>query len=216
MKDVVIPIVFPEYKILVEVKPKSVDLIPGVNWDNFSTPRFRQRFSDLGHAGVLFINGKTGTTKYYEYGRYPTSVGVGKVKKIDNLPDVKIVNNSIEENSLKKTLAVISDKAGQKGAIKAAYIEVENKYLAMLEYAQFRVGQKTNPDRPDYDLLSNSCLHFMKAITEKAEIDAPLLVDPRPLSYIDEYRKKFRDLDYKNNTLVIESEETDSKKASGF
>ncbi len=32
---------------------------------------------DLGHAGVLFIQdrGKTGSTKYYEYGRYRSNKG---------------------------------------------------------------------------------------------------------------------------------------------
>lgn len=218
MKDVVIPIVFPEYRITINVERKHFDLIPGVEWDNFSTPKFKQRFSDLGHAGILFINGKTGTTKYYEYGRYPTEVGVGKVHKIENLPDVKIVNNRIDENSLKKTLAAISFKSGASGPIQAAYIEVDDKYQAMLEYTQLRKRQNKVHDREPYDIFSNSCLHFMKAVTEKAGVNAPVLIDPRPVSYIEEYQKKFRDLnyDYKNNTLFIEPEEVGAKKASGF
>lgn len=216
MKDVVIPIVFPEYKISVDVKPKRFDLIPGVEWDNFSTPRFKQRFSELGHAGVLFINGKTGATKYYEYRRYETPVG--KTRKIPNLPDVKIVNDSIDTESFKRTLRHISQIAGHRGPIQAAYIEVEDKYQAMLEYAQLRVGQSEKLDRTPYDLFTNSCLHFMKSVTEKAGVDTPLLVDPRPNSYIEEYRKKYRDLDYdyQNNKLIIEQEETETKKASGF
>ena len=46
-------IVFPDYKI--EYKGK--------------------RYSNLGHAGVLLINNKTGYTKYYDYGRHHTSKG---------------------------------------------------------------------------------------------------------------------------------------------
>lgn len=97
MKDVVIPIVFPEYKISVEVKSQPVDIIPWVKWDNFKTPKFKRKLEDLGHAGVLFINGETGTTKYYEYGRYPVAVGVGATQKL-LIPDVKVVNGNITQN----------------------------------------------------------------------------------------------------------------------
>lgn len=209
MKDVVIPIVFPEYKISVEVKPKSIDIIPWVTWDNFETPKLKQKFEDLGHAGVLFINGETGTTKYYEYGRYRSDVGVGVTQKLRNLPDVKIIGGNIDQNSFKKTLSYISSEAGKNGPIKAAFIEVDGKYEAMLEYAQFRVSQKTNADREPYNLFTNSCLHFMKSVVEKAGVETPTLVDPRPVSYIDEFREMYRDLDYelRGNKLSIESSE---------
>jgi hypothetical protein len=49
VKDIAIPIVFPHYRVLIE--------------------EINARFP-LGHAGILFINGGIGTTKYYEYGRY--------------------------------------------------------------------------------------------------------------------------------------------------
>lgn len=62
--DIVIPIVFPDYKIKVEIPKYEVDVIPWIDFDNFVTPKFERKLSNLGHAGVLFINGKNGTTKY--------------------------------------------------------------------------------------------------------------------------------------------------------
>jgi len=70
MKDILIPIVFPEYKITVEIPRQEVDLLPWINFDNFTLPTFSQRISNLGHAGILIVNGTSGLTKYYEYGRY--------------------------------------------------------------------------------------------------------------------------------------------------
>jgi hypothetical protein len=68
--DVVVPLVFPDYKIAVEVQKIKVDVLPWTDRDNFTIPAFKEKVSNLGHAGVLFINGQTGVTKYYEYGRY--------------------------------------------------------------------------------------------------------------------------------------------------
>ena len=67
-KDIVIPIVFPDYRITVEIQRTEVDVLPWVSFDNFIIPKFKEKISNLGHAGVLFISGKTGTTKYFEYG----------------------------------------------------------------------------------------------------------------------------------------------------
>ncbi len=75
MKDLLIPIVFPDYIITVETRPITVkipDYLPYIDIlpNEVRVPHTKNKLSDLGHAGVLFINGKTGVTKYYEYGRY--------------------------------------------------------------------------------------------------------------------------------------------------
>lgn len=202
--DVVIPIVFPDYKIMVKIKKWEVDVLPFVDFDNFTIPEYKDKLSNLGHAGVLFINGKTGVTKYYEYGRYDPPKNLGLVLKARNLPDVKIVNGSIDYSSLKKPLAFISRVSGQSGRIQAVYIEVDKKYDVMLKMAELRKSHNLVKNRKPYDLMTNSCIHFVKEVTEKAEISTPWMVDPRPNSYMGEFRSDFPDLDYKNNTLVIE------------
>lgn len=201
--DVVIPIVFPDYKISVEIQKTQVDVFPWIDFDNFTIPTYKDKISNLGHAGVLFINGKTGTTKYYEYGRYDPQ-NLGLVVKARNLPDVKVINGNIDLSSMKNTLSFISKTSGQSGRIQGVYIEVENKYNAMLQHANLRKSQNGNPKRVPYDILSNSCIHFVKEITEKAGISTPWMIDPRPNSYIGEFRDDFLDLDFKDNVLIIE------------
>ncbi len=209
MSDLVIPIVFPDYKITVETpaaRMKVPDYLPYVDIlpNEIRVPHTKNKISDLGHAGVLFINGKSGITKYYEYGRYDPNK-LGWVKKMLNLPDVTINSSGVVEQSLSRVLKVISDKAGKRGRISAAYIEVDNKYQAMLDYAQHRIALNSNPNRERYDIASYSCVHFMKGVMEAAGVDTPWMLDPRPTSYIEEIQDDFPVLEYmpSNNELTI-------------
>jgi len=75
VSDLLSPIVFPDYRITVQTpatRIKVPDYLPYVDIlpNEIRVPHTENKISDLGHAGVLLINGKTGVTKYYEYGRY--------------------------------------------------------------------------------------------------------------------------------------------------
>ncbi|MBF4269714.1 hypothetical protein EAY71_22905, partial [Vibrio anguillarum] len=98
IEDFLIPIVFPDYEILV-ASEQTFDLF-GLD---ITTPKVKAPY--LGHAGVILINGETGVTRYYEYGRYPNRASdiPGNVRKV-SIPNVKLINGLITESSLKKTL----------------------------------------------------------------------------------------------------------------
>lgn len=202
--DFVIPIVFPDYLIAMNTPKTSIDILPWVDFDNINVPSKNYHVPELGHAGVLFINGTKGTTKYFEYGRYDTA-NKGLVRKI-SISNVKIENNQIDYTSLKKVLREIAERSGQGGKINAAFITVDNKFDAMLSYAELRQKQNSNPQRKPYDLTSNSCIHFVKETTEAAGVDTPWMLDPRPNAYIGKFRSNFPDLDYdkKTDSLKIE------------
>ncbi len=197
MNDLVIPIVFPDYLITVETPRTRIripDLIPGIDLlpDDFEVPRTKNKFPELGHAGVLFIHGKRGTTKYYEYGRYAPK---GIVRKV-GVKDVTVRGNAPSRASLSYTLSQISIRSGKRGRIAGSYIEVPGQYGNMLKHAETRRKQNTNASRKEYDILSNSCNHFMKEIMEAAGLETPSMIDPRPNSYIDEIRDMYSPLDY--------------------
>ena len=122
------------------------------------------------------------------------------------VPDAITLSQEQFRLTLRRVLKAISTKAGQRGRISGAYIEVENKYAAMLKAANDRIRQNRNAAREPYSLTSNSCLHFMKEVLEAAGVDTPVLIDPRPTSYIEEIRDDHKDLDYDpgNARLVIE------------
>ena len=202
--DILIPIVFPDYKVTIEFKESEVDIFPWMKMDNFKTPSFKSKLSNLGHAGVLFINGRNGTSKYYEYGRYDPPENLGLVRKARNLPNVRVSSAGIDFSTLKATLSSISKVSGDSGRIEGAYIEVNNKYNEMLQHAEHRKAQNATASRKAYDTATNNCMHFVKEISEKAGVPTPWMVDPRPNSYISEFRSSFPDLDFKNGLLEIE------------
>lgn len=199
--DVVIPIVFPDYLIAVNTPPTEIDILPWFDFDDIRVPKTKNRVPELGHAGVLFINGKTGVTKYFEYGRYDRE-NLGLVRRIP-ISDVSTTEGKVVLKSLKKPLREISRKAGQGGRISGVYIEVEGKYQAMLTYAKLRMKQNVNKSREPYSLLSNSCIHFVKKVVEVAGVETPWMLDPRPNSYIGEFRDDYPDLDYERKTDIL-------------
>ena len=210
MPDIVIPIVFPDYLIAVntpKARFKIPDLIPGIDIlpDDIGIPETKNKLPELGHAGVLFIEGASGTTKYYEYGRYVNDDG--QVQKL-GIRDVKMTKGHPTKASLAYTLSQISAKTGHHGAISAAYIPVEGKYGAMLQYAKKRQSNNYNPKRELYSIFTNSCVHFMKGVMDAAGVDTPLMIDPRPNSYIEEIRDDYLNLDYikKTNTLTTQED----------
>lgn len=202
--DVVIPIVFPDYLIAVNTPKTAISVIPWFDFDNIAIPATRNRVAELGHAGVLFVNGATGTTKYFEFGRYDAA-GMGLVRRIA-ISDATVEKGKVIPKSLKRSLCEIAQRAGQGGRISAAYIEVEGKYKQMLEYAESRQRQNSNPKRRAYDLVNNSCIHFAKGVVEAANVGVPWMLDPRPNSYIGEFRADFPDLNYTVRTDVLEIE----------
>jgi hypothetical protein len=208
--DIVIPIVFPDYLIAVNTPPIEIQLPHRFLGRDVFPPMIRIPGSDnkvpeLGHAGVLFIDGKKGITKYFEYGRYDRAA-LGVTRQV-TIPDVVMAPNGHPTyRSLCITLHRISRGAGQGGRISGAYIQLPTGgFNAMLAYSQKRVGANKDPQREPYHLLSNSCIHFVKEVMEVGGVDTPVMIDPRPIGYVDRIRARLLALDYtpKGNILSI-------------
>lgn len=193
MSDFLVPIVYTEY--MIAVPTASIDL-PKI-FNNIGIPDLKTpaKVADLGHAAIMFANGKSGLTKYYEYGRYDRA-GKGLVRST-GIPDLKInKGGQIDHKSFVAVLSALAKKCGQNSKIKGAYIEAPGKFGEVLKFAQKREEQNKNPDRKSYELHANSCLHFMRDAIEAAGLSTPWLLDPRPVSYIEEIRDMYRDLDF--------------------
>jgi hypothetical protein len=216
--DVVIPIVFPEYKIKVsEPFRLEVKLDPVEAWGlelfsgfKYSGPEvFDGKVEDLGHAGVLLIRGSRphtkGLTKYFEYGRYDDAE-MGVARKVD-VPDVVIGRDGRPtQKSLQRVLHVISKKAGHGTRISGAYIEVPGKFNEMLKYATTRVSLNKNPKREAYSVWTNSCLHFTIRTAEAGGVATPSYINPSPTSFGEVLLEAYPDLKYdpKRGALEIE------------
>lgn len=206
--DVAIPIAFPDYLILVETPPVEIDLpeIPfGLSLpDKIKIPKQSKKVSNLGHAGIFFFQGSSGLTKYYEYGRYDPQL-CGLVRK-RTVPDVTIAKDGRPTlASLKNALSSISRDAGQNGLIKAAYIELgAGAFDKMLAKAQGREKLNTDKKRAPYEILTNSCLHFMKEVAEAGGARMPPATNPAPSGYLVLVRMMHNDLDYSATKFALE------------
>ncbi len=175
-------IAFPDYKISVS------DTIFGY--------KFKAKLENLGHAGVLLVDNKTGRTSYYEYGRYDTA-GKGIVRRVP-VPDVKIGKDGMPTpESLARTLSVVSRKSGHKGRIEGAYVK-NDKYKEMVDYANGEMGKNTDPKREEYKIMSKNCGTFARDVINKGGgADVPTMVDPRPTSYVEEMQGTYSDVSWK-------------------
>lgn len=166
-----VAIVFPDYKIAAM----------GTKWGN------------LGHAGVLLIDNKTGLTKYYEYGRYDKSeIGIVRTRTV---PDVKIKNGRPTNESLAAVLRSISKQSGRGTRIEGALIRAE-RFKEMNQYAQDRLKLNKDKTREEYSLFDNNCGTFMVNTIEASGVDLPAVVDPRPNSMTEEIRAEQQTVDW--------------------
>ncbi|MCX8711358.1 hypothetical protein J3U57_02330 [Gilliamella sp. B3464] len=141
-EDYIIPLVFPDYLIRIDILDSTI------------------RVPLLGHAGALIINGKSGQTKYYEYGRYPPG-DLGRTRKV-SINNVKITSSKmIEISSFKKLLRQISANSGQRGNIRGAILRKENIYDISVEYCEQKIRENDDPERKPYSIYSNSCMTFV-------------------------------------------------------
>ena len=155
------------------------------------------KIGNLGHAGVLLIDNKTGVTKYYEYGRYDKE-GKGVVRTFA-VPNVKIGQDKKPTlESLNKTLSIISEQAGHAGRIEGAYIE-SDKFKEMKNYAESKIAENANSKRKEYSLRNNNCGTFADDVLKQdpsVKDKAPVIIDPRPNSIVKEYQDNFKSLNY--------------------
>ncbi len=203
-QDFVVAIVFPDQPIQAATESGIRDALP--DWmeeaaldalELFGAKRTDSgsiKADFLGHAAVAFANGRTGLTRYWEYGRYDAAAR-GICRNI-RVPDLKITPDfEATPDSLNKLFAKVSGTSGANTRVSAVLCRVPLGTHTKLEAYCQRVDQATkNKTAEEYAVLSNSCLHFMRRVMEEAGIDTPRIWDPRPASYISALQDRFTPL----------------------
>lgn len=78
----------------------------------------------------------------------------------------------------------------------------------MKRYAESQKSENNNPERKEYSLLNNNCGTFaIDVLNQDTNVkkDAPKIVDPRPVSIVEEYQDTFTPISYneKNNQTFV-------------
>ena len=152
---------------------------------------------EMGHAGVLFIDNKTGATKYYEYGRYPSSQNAtdptqtkGLVRRV-SVPDVVMKDGKPTDQSLQKVLQSLSRSSGEGGKVSAAYVPTNDNTRAAA-YAEGRYKANTDNKREEYALIlgPNNCATFARDTVFAETGKLFITINPSPNNVLDEFREE--------------------------
>ena len=116
----------------------------------------------LGHAAVIAIDPKTGTTKYFEYGRYGGDFGSVRGPADRPIPDVIMGKDGRPtEESLKDLYDFISENYGKGHSVEAEYFS-DADYRRVVEFAYRRMR---DPNRKPYSWKpwnANHCKTFAR------------------------------------------------------
>jgi len=155
-----------------------------------------------GHAGILLIDNKTGITKYYEYGRYDEA-DFGLVRTYP-IPNVKLGEDGRPTaESLNKVMSKISNESGKGQRIEGAYFK-SDKFKEMNDYARGKLNENSNPERKPYNFFTNNCGTFADDVVKQDDsVDAPIIIDPRPVSIIHEYQDNLTPVSYNSKGTTI-------------
>jgi len=110
----------------------------------------------LGHGAVIAVEPDTGTTKYYEYGRYDSDFGQVKQRPVPNV--VIGEDGAPTAESLEILYDYISAHYGKQRSVEATYYK-DADYQEVIDFAVKRMNDKK---RKPYHLLMNNCTRFAR------------------------------------------------------
>lgn len=109
----------------------------------------------LGHSAVISVDPSTGSTRYYEFGRYTDKVCGNVVRQW--VPDLKMGTDGFPtQKSLENLYAYISKNYGHSSNVTPTYFP-DSDYKATIDYAE-----RFRKDHPCYSLIGNNCKTFAR------------------------------------------------------
>jgi hypothetical protein len=137
----------------------------------------------VGHSAMLLVNGETQETHYFDFGRYHTPLGYGRVRDKVTDPDLKIMDAVITSSELVN----IEDILIQLSEMKATHGEGK-MYASLIDNIDFDNAYKTAKDMQSKGMLSYG--PFVRPGTNCSRFVASVIKASRP-SFIKRLRLKY-------------------------
>ncbi len=199
--------------IIVLAWPEGDVCAAGAWYDFFFAKNGKYR---VGHSALILINNKTETAHYFDFGRYHTPNGYGRVRDEETdldlkLPKVKISNNNILQlKKLLKTVQKMKSTHG-KGKLYASVItnidfnkaysyakKIQEK--GMLKYGPF-VLNGTNCSRFTASVIRKSNPSFIK----KTRLRIPFCISPSPKRNVSICNNNYYVVDQQDCKRILKS-----------
>jgi len=168
--------------------PEGMVISAGAWYDGVASTNGKYR---VGHSAMLLVNGTTNRVHYFDFGRYHTPKGYGRVRDIETDADVEVINatiNGSEIDNIEDILHSVSEMKtthgeGKMYASLISNIDFDKAYIrakglqdkGMLPYGPF-VREGTNCSRFVATVIKSAGPSFIK----KLRLKYPFCISPSP------------------------------------
>ena len=119
--------------IIVLAWPEGMVAAPGSWYDKLATKNGKYR---TGHSALVLVNAQTNNLHYFDFGRYHSPLGFGRVRDAETDPDLTLFTKAIIKDNSIKNIEVILNELVQ---LKAAHVEGK-LYASILGRINFEKG----------------------------------------------------------------------------
>ena len=168
--------------------PEGMVISAGAWYDVVASTNGKYR---VGHSAILLVNGRTNRVHYFDFGRYHTPKGFGRVRDIETDADVEVINatiNGSEIDNIEDILHSVSEMKtthgeGKMNASLIRNIDFDKAYVrakglqdkGILPYGPF-VREGTNCSRFVATVIKSAGPSFIK----KLRLKYPFCISPSP------------------------------------
>ena len=168
--------------------PEGMVIAPGSWYDKIASTKGKYR---VGHSALILINSETKKAYYFDFGRYHTPQGYGRVRDIETDPDVAVIDPEIQNGEVANIEAILFQLSAMKathgeGKMYASLImqiNFDNAFSAakkiqqqgMLPYGPF-TRKGSNCSRFVASVIKSAGTSFIK----KLRFTYPFCISPSP------------------------------------
>lgn len=168
--------------------PEGVITAAGAWYDFFCATNGKYR---VGHSAIVLINSTTKKAHYFDFGRYHTQEGYGRVRDLETDPDTYIIDAKItdgEINNIKEILLHLSEMKSTHGEGKLYASLISNvDFNSGFEYAKNIQNKGMLPYGP-FVRTGTNCSRFVAKVIEasgpplikKLRLKYPFCISPSP------------------------------------
>ena len=168
--------------------PEGMVAATGSWYDKFASTNGKYR---VGHSALILINSKTKKTCYFDFGRYHTPKGYGRVRDVETDSDVDLMNAEIRNGkilNIKKILFQVSSMKSTHGEGKLYAALMGSVSYKKAFYAAKKMQDKGVLPYGPFIFNGSNCSRFVASVIKSANpsvikklrFSLPFCISPSP------------------------------------